>query len=117
VCASCVANPGALDMKHGKWTTARVEEAAKHKEEARLCLQMLEQEKVEILAKMEVNEELEDEEEEHTAVKDIKDTMSNGISEFVETEAESVSNSEDVAIVKRAPIKKMTTVHLVDTSL
>ena len=117
VCASCVANPGAPDMKCGKWTTAKVKEAAKHKEEACLHLQMLEQEKIEILAKMEVDKELQDEEEECTAVKDIKDTMSNGISEFVEKEPESISNSEDVAIIERAPIKKMTTVHLVDTSL
>jgi hypothetical protein len=106
VCASHVANPGAPDMKHSKQTTVKVEEAAKHKKDAHLCLQMLEQEKIEILAKMEVNEELKDEEEECTAVKDITDTMSNGISEFVKTEAESISNSEDVAIVKELPLRK-----------
>ena len=115
--ASYVANPRAPDMKHGKWTTAEVKEAAKCKEEACLHLQMLEQEKIEILAKMEVDEELQDKEDECTAVKDIKDTMSNGISEFIQTEPESISNSKDVAIVERAPIKKMTTVCLVDTSL
>jgi len=46
--ASRVAHPGAPDMKRGKRTTAQVTEAAKRKEEARLRLEMLEQEKLEI---------------------------------------------------------------------
>ena len=62
--ASHVAHPGAPDMKCGRQTTAEVMEAAKHKEEAHLCLEMLEKEKLEILAKMEVDKELEDEVEE-----------------------------------------------------
>ena len=62
--ASHVAHPGAPDTKCGRWTTAEVMEAAKYKEEAHLCLEMLEKEKLEILAKMEVDEELEDEVEE-----------------------------------------------------
>jgi hypothetical protein len=106
--ATRVAHPGAPDMKRGKQTTAEVTEAAKHKEEARLRLEMLEKEKLEILAKMEVDEELEDEVEEQTIVKDIRDTMSDTISEFVESEIERISDSEDVAIAKEVPVKKTT---------
>ena len=64
MCASHVTHPGAPDIKCGRWTTAEVMEAAKCKEEAHLCLEMLEKEKLEILVKMEVDEELEDEAEE-----------------------------------------------------
>ncbi|KAH9993137.1 hypothetical protein BJV74DRAFT_795657 [Russula compacta] len=78
MCASRVTHPGAPDMKHGRWTTAEVTEAAKHKEEACLHLEMLEKEKLEILGKMEVDEELEDEVEEQTTVKDIQETMIRG---------------------------------------
>ena len=106
--ASCVAHPGAPDMKRGRRTTAEVTEVAKHKEEAHLCLEMLEKEKLEILAKMEVDEELEDEVEEWTTVKDIQDTMSDTISEFVKSEVERVSDFNDVAIVKEVPVKKTT---------
>ena len=106
--ASCVAHPGAPDMKCGRQTTAEVMEAAKCKEEACLHLEMLEKEKLEILVKMEVDEELGDKVEEQTTVKDIQDTMSNTISEFVESEVERVSDFNDMAIVKEVPVKKTT---------
>ncbi|KAH9987755.1 hypothetical protein BJV74DRAFT_796436 [Russula compacta] len=108
--ASHVADPGAPDMKRPKRSPAEVAAAVKRREEARVRLEMIEKEKIMIMANMEIDGELDEKAEEDAIVKDVNDTKSDDISEFVDTEpdtARSMTDSDDAKVpVKKSSRKK-----------
>jgi hypothetical protein len=111
-----VVNPGAPDQKRPRRTGIEVKAAADRKEQLKKELKKLNERKIQAMAEIEAQEEIEDEEEEHLRASGVDVTM-NGVEDddiqpkgleekdagFVENDEE--SEAEDVQVVMKAKAK------------
>ena len=115
-CSNRVTNPGAPDQRRARQTSAEVAAANKAKMDLKDRLEQLERQKIEALAALEVEEELDDNEEKQASINNISDLnhlhSDDEENYIVEGEEGNPDDKEEPTLIK-APAKKSSVVRFI----